>query len=249
MKKWILNNKEDDQLTTSLHQQLKIPMVIAKLLVQRGVSSFEEAKRFFRPSNEDFIDPFQMLGMEKAVERIVWSIEKNEHILVYGDYDVDGTCSVTLMYLFLKELGAKVSYYQPDRYKEGYGISMEGVENAKKNNVGLIISLDCGVKAIDQSKKMATYNIDLIICDHHLPDKELPVCVALLNPKQENCNYPFKDLCGCGVGFKLLQAICLQTGHEPELAYQYLDTNEQANVSPNIVRVNDNNQIIEILNG
>ena len=223
MKKWILNNKVDDQLATSLHQQLKIPMVISKLLVQRGVSSFEEAKRFFRPTNEDFIDPFQMLGMEKAVERIVWAIEKNEHILVYGDYDVDGTCSVTLMYLFLKELGAKVAYYQPDRYKEGYGISMKGVENAKKNNVGLIISLDCGVKAIEQSKKMAAYNIDLIICDHHLPDTELPVCVALLNPKQENCNYPFKDLCGCGVGFKLLQAICLQTGHEPELAYQYLD--------------------------
>ena len=223
MKKWVLNNALDDQLAESLQQQLKIPMIIAKLLVQRGVSNYDEAKKFFRPSNEDFIDPFLMLGMEKAVDRVIWAIDKNEHILVYGDYDVDGTCSVTLMYLFLKELGAKVSYYQPDRYKEGYGISMQGIEQAKEKNIGLIISLDCGVKAIEQAKQMAAYNIDFIVCDHHLPEKELPACIAMLNPKQENCHYPFKDLCGCGIGFKLAQALCIQTGHEQELAYQYLD--------------------------
>ena len=223
MKKWILNNEVDVHLTESLQKQLNIPIVIAKLLVQRGVSNYEEAKIFFRPTESDFIDPFLMLGMEMAAERIIRAIDKNEHILVYGDYDVDGSCSVTLMYLFLKELGAKVTYYQPDRYKEGYGISMEGVEKAKNNNVSLMISLDCGVKAIEQAKQMAAYNIDLIICDHHLPDKILPECVAMLNPKQKECNYPFKDLCGCGVGFKLIHAVCLHSGHEPELAYQYLD--------------------------
>ncbi len=223
MKKWIHNNELDFDLAESLKKQLNVPLVIAKLLVQRGVSDFEQARRFFRPSYSDFIDPFLMLGMKKTVGRIVRAIEKNEHILVYGDYDVDGTCSVTLMYLFLKELGANVTYYQPDRYKEGYGISMVGVEKAKQSNVSLIISLDCGVKAIEQAKQLASYNIDLIICDHHLTGKELPICVAMLNPKQDNCDYPFKDLCGCGIGFKLIHAICVDTGHEPELAYQYLD--------------------------
>ena len=132
MNKWVLNNEIDDQLSVTLQQQLNIPLVIAKLLVQRGVSDYNEAKKFFRPTVADFIDPFLMLGMDKAVGRIIWAIDKNEQILVYGDYDVDGTCSVTLMYLFLKELGAKVSYYQPDRYKEGYGISMRGIDQAKK---------------------------------------------------------------------------------------------------------------------
>ena len=246
MNKWVLNNEIDDQLSVALQQQLNIPMVIAKLLVKRGVRDYNEAKKFFRPTVADFIDPFLMLGMDKAVDRIIWAIDKNEHILVYGDYDVDGTCSVTLMYLFLKELGAKVSYYQPDRYKEGYGISMRGIDQAKKKNIGLIISLDCGVKAIEQAKKMAEYKIDLIVCDHHLPEKELPVCVAMLNPKQENCHYPFKDLCGCGIGFKLAQAVCVQTGHEPELAYQYLDLAAIASAADIVPLLGENRLITKL---
>ena len=184
MKKWELNN-EISPLAPILEEELKIPQVFANILVQRGITNFEEAKQFFRPSFSDLLDPFSMLNMKKAVDRIIQAKIQNEKVLVYGDYDVDGTCSVALMYLFLKEIKIDVCFYQPDRYKEGYGISMQSVEWAKKNNIDLVIALDCGVKAIEQANQFKKYSIDLIICDHHLPGNILPFSVAMLTQNRK----------------------------------------------------------------
>lgn len=193
-------------LVSSLKEALNVPEIIAQLLVQKNITTFEEAKNFFRPELSDLHDPFLMKGMEKAVVRIQSAISKGEQILVYGDYDVDGTSAVALMYSFLKELTEYVIYYQPDRYKEGYGISIDGIHFAKENGVGLLIALDCGIKAVDQIDLANSFKIDSIICDHHTPGEVLPNALAILNPKQSECSYPYKELCGCGIGFKLTQA-------------------------------------------
>tara|TARA_B110000438_G_scaffold302422_1_gene360053 strand:- start:247 stop:1965 length:1719 start_codon:yes stop_codon:yes gene_type:complete len=245
MKKWEINNVVSP-LTPILEKELKIPQLFANILAQRGVSNFEEAKQFFRPSVLDFIDPFLMLNMEKAVARIILAKGNNEKILVYGDYDVDGTCSVALMYLFLKQLGVDVCHYQPDRYKEGYGISMQGVIWAKKNNINLVIALDCGVKAIEPSKQLKKDGIDLIICDHHLPGNKLPFSVAMLNPKQGNCPYPFKDLCGCGIGFKLIQATAKKLSIKDEVVFSYLDLVAIATAADIVPMVGENRVLVKL---
>ena len=245
MKKWVLNNSLYPEAEI-LQKELKVPLVFANLLAQRGMSNFQEAKKFFRPSKDDFIDPFLMLNMNKAVDRIILSIERNEKVLVYGDYDVDGTCSVTLMYLFLKQIGIDVSYYQPDRYKEGYGISMLGVDFAIENDVDLIVALDCGVKAIDQAIKLKDNGVDLIICDHHLPATELPVCVAMLNPKQANCSYPFKELCGCAIGFKLIQGLASTLSLDQEMVDVYLDLVAIATAADIVPMVEENRVFVKL---
>ena len=245
MKKWELN-KEISPLTPILEKELKIPPLFASILAQRGISNFEEAKQFFRPSASDFIDPFLMLNMENAVASIILAKKNNEKILVYGDYDVDGTCSVALMYLFLKQLGVDVFHYQPDRYKEGYGISMQSVKWAKKNNINLVIALDCGVKAIEQSKQFKKDRIDLIICDHHLPGNKLPFSIAMLNPKQENCPYPFKDLCGCGIGFKLIQATAQKLSIKDEVVLSYLDLVAIATAADIVPMVGENRVLVKL---
>jgi single-stranded-DNA-specific exonuclease len=190
---------------TELHQQLKIHPIFCQLLVQRGINNFESAKKFFRPQLSHLHDPFLMKGMEKAIQRIGQAIIKKEKILVYGDYDVDGTTSVALIYRFFAKYHAHLDTYLPDRYKEGYGISIKGIEYAATNQCTLIIALDCGIKAHEAIQFANQKNIDVIVCDHHLPSNELPEAYAILNPKQADCNYPYKELSGCAIGFKLIE--------------------------------------------
>lgn len=204
-KRWVLKFT-DVQKAEELQQALRIHPVLCRLLVQRGVDSFDKAKMFFRPELQHLHNPFLMKDMQKAVTRIERAINQNERILIYGDYDVDGTTAVSLMYTFLKKFYPNIDFYIPDRYKEGYGISFKGVDYAKQNNCTLVIALDCGIKANDKIEYANSLGIDFIICDHHLPGEKVPEAFAVLDPHQSDCNYPCKDLSGCGIGFKLAQA-------------------------------------------
>ncbi len=221
--RWTLKPKPDPVKTQSLQQELKVDNITAALLVQRGIESYEQARLFFRPDLEDLHDPFLMKDMDKAVERIERAVSQQENILIYGDYDVDGTTAVAMLSSFLEGLHESVTTYIPDRYEEGYGISLKGIDYADDNGIGLIIALDCGIKAVNQVAYAKSKEIDFIICDHHRPGNELPDAVAILNPKQEECEYPYEELCGCGVGFKLMQAIVEKRGHDIEEIKGYLD--------------------------
>lgn len=200
--------KADSSLVKDLAQQLNVSEIIAYLLVLRGVTTFQDAKLFFRPEIEHLHNPFLMKNMQQAVARIKDAIAENQKILVYGDYDVDGTTSVAMMYSFLKKFNQNIEYYIPCRYEEGYGISLKGIDYAKDNNFALIIALDCGIRAVNQVDYANEKKIDFIICDHHTPGEKIPNAIAVLNPKQSDCDYPFKELSGCGVGFKFIQAYC-----------------------------------------
>ena len=200
--------KADSSLVKDLAQQLNVSEIIAYLLVLRGVTTFQDAKLFFRPEIEHLHNPFLMKNMQQAVARIKDAIAENQKILVYGDYDVDGTTSVAMMYSFLKKFNQNIEYYIPCRYEEGYGISLKGIDYAKDNNFALIIALDCGIRAVNQVDYEKKKKIDFIICDHHTPGEKIPNAIAVLNPKQSDCDYPFKELSGCGVGFKFIQAYC-----------------------------------------
>lgn len=208
--KWNIACKADAEKVSALALALGIDKVLAELLVQRGIESFEQARAFFRPSLEDLHDPFLMKDMDKAVQRLHKAIVEGEKILVYGDYDVDGTTAVSLVFSFIKRYTSSVDFYIPDRYDEGYGLSLKGIQTAVDGGYSLIVTLDCGIKAIEKVKIASEKGIDVIICDHHLPEEELPKAIAVLDPKREDDNYPFDDLCGCGVGFKLVQAYALQ---------------------------------------
>ena len=211
-KKWILKNVADEETVTRLSSELGIDPVLTRLLVQRGVGTFQEARAFFRPSLDNLYDPFLMKDMDKAVARVESAVSSGEKILVYGDYDVDGTTAVSLVYSFLRRLTVNVDFYVPDRYEEGYGVSYKGIDWAADNGFGLIITLDCGIKANDKVSYAAEKGIDVIVCDHHLPENDLPPAVAVLDPKRADCSYPFDDLSGCGVGFKLVQAYSQKNG-------------------------------------
>jgi len=205
-KRWTLKSLPDTDIVTSLQDNLGVSEVIATLLAQRSVTDFEQAKIFFRPELSHLHDPFLMMDMDKAVQRLSNAIEQQEKILVYGDYDVDGTTAVSLMYLFLTKFTNKVAYYIPDRYNEGYGVSYKGIEYAQSNGFTLVLCLDCGIKAIEKVAYAKSIGIDFIICDHHRPGASIPNAVAVLDPKRDDCHYPFDELSGCGVGFKLIQA-------------------------------------------
>ena len=207
-KQWNLKPKGKKQLVTELQEGLGVAKIVAELLAQRGITNFETAKTFFRPDISHLHDPFLMKDMGSAVARLSTAIHQSENILVYGDYDVDGTTAVSLMYSFIKSIHDKVEYYIPDRYTEGYGVSFQGVDYAANNQFSLIIALDCGIKAIDKVDYAREKGIDFIICDHHRPGDSVPNATAILDPKQSDCLYPYKDLSGCGVGFKLVQAYC-----------------------------------------
>jgi single-stranded-DNA-specific exonuclease len=207
MKRWSLLNLPDKRTVQELADAIQVSVPLATLLVQRGVTTFDSAKGFFRPSLDMLHDPFLMKDMHKAVSRISRAIQQNESIMIFGDYDVDGTTSVAMVYDYLRQYHHHLHFYVPDRYSEGYGISKKGIDTAKDLGVTLMISLDCGIKSVDLIAYAQTLNIDFIICDHHLPDEELPPAVAILDPKQPDCEYPYKELSGCGVGFKLLQAL------------------------------------------
>lgn len=206
--KWIIKTLDEQQIEikNALAAALNISPILAQLLVQRGICTFEDARNFFRPDFANLHDPFLMADMDKAVNRLTDAIQDNEKILIYGDYDVDGTTSVSLVYKFIKKFYSNVDFYIPDRYNEGYGISIQGIDFAHKNGIKLIIALDCGIKAVEKIRYANELGIDFIICDHHTPDVELPKAVAVLDPKRPDCPYPYKHLSGCGVGFKLLQA-------------------------------------------
>lgn len=207
--RWNKLPEPSSSIVDVLQSQLGIQEALCKILARRGTHTFEQAKNWFRPTLSDLHDPFLMLNMRKAVDRINQAIQKKERILIYGDYDVDGTTAVSLLYSFLHSHYDQIDTYIPDRYKEGYGVSLAGIDYAEDNGLGLIIALDCGVKAIEQVDYALKKGIDFIICDHHRPGVNLPMAAAILDPKQENCNYPFDELSGCGVGFKLVQALCV----------------------------------------
>ena len=221
--RWTLKPKLDSKQIANLATELGVDKAIAELLLQRGIEDFDAAKMFFRPSWSDLHDPFLMKDMDKAVVRIKDAIKNNEQILVFGDYDVDGTSSVALMASYLETKSTQISTYIPDRYEEGYGVSYKGIDFASDNDFTLIIALDCGVKAIDKVAYAKKKGIDFIICDHHRPGKTLPSAVAILDPKRSDCTYPFKELCGCGVGFKLIQALASKDGVAVESLVGYLD--------------------------
>lgn len=242
-KRWVIKKSGDAATVKSLAEQLGIDAILAGLLVQRGITNFEEAKKFFRPDLEELHDPFLMKDMDKAVKRIEQALEKNEKILVYGDYDVDGTTAVALVYTFLKSRHEHVAYYIPDRYAEGYGISFEGIDFAEKNNFSLIIALDCGIKANDKIEYANLKNIDFIICDHHRPGNELPKALAVLDPKRNDCMYPFKELSGCGVGFKLVQAYTQKNNIPFSELEQYLDLTV-ISIASDLVPINGENRIL-----
>ncbi|HEX2869294.1 MAG TPA: single-stranded-DNA-specific exonuclease RecJ [Ignavibacteriales bacterium] len=221
-KRWKLREKSDENIVKSLADSLNVSPVLSNLLVQRKITNFHLAKSFFRPSIEDLHDPFLMKGMEEASFRLIKAITSNELITVHGDYDVDGTCSAALMYLFLKELGARAEIYIPNRLTEGYGISKAGIETIKSRGTSLVIAVDCGITAVEETALAKSLGMDMIICDHHQPGNSIPEAYAVLDPIRPGCNYPFKFLSGAGVAFKLAQAVSERIGKR-ELPLKYLD--------------------------
>lgn len=220
---WNIKDTPPQETIAHLIDCLGVDAVVAQLLAQRGITTFEEAKAFFRPHIGQLHDPFLMKGMDKAVARLQQAIDQKEAVMVYGDYDVDGTTSVSLLTHFLRSQDLDVTPYIPDRYAEGYGLSKKGIDTARAANIKFMIALDCGVKAIEQVAYAKTLGIELIICDHHTPGDVLPDALAVLDPKQSDCAYPFKELCGCGVGFKLMQGLLQQQGKEVNEIIAYLD--------------------------
>lgn len=241
--RWTLKPKPEANKLAHLKEALQVNNVVATLLLQRGIETYNEAKTFFRPSLNDLHDPFLMKDMDKAVSRVEKAFLQNENILVFGDYDVDGTSSVALMSSYLKTRTKNVATYIPDRYAEGYGVSHQGIDFAHDNDFSLIIALDCGVKAIEKVAYAKERNIDFIICDHHRPGKELPNAVAILDPKREDCEYPYKELCGCGVGFKLIQALASKEGKPVEELAEYLDLVATA-IGADIVPITGENRVL-----
>ncbi|EOZ95959.1 Single-stranded-DNA-specific exonuclease RecJ [Indibacter alkaliphilus LW1] len=240
--KWMIREKADSEAVKTLSKEINVNSILANMLVNRDVDTFQKAKDFFRPDLDKLHDPMLMQDMDKAVERLERSIENNEKILVYGDYDVDGTTSVAMMYGYLSQIYDKVDFYIPDRYKEGYGISEKGVRFAAENGYSLIVSLDCGIKAIEKVKLGKELGVDFIICDHHTPGEELPPAVAILDPKRKDCKYPYKELSGCGVGFKLVQAMAAKRGEDSSKVMGYLDL-LAISIAADIVPITGENRI------
>ena len=240
---WVQINTPNQNEIDSLAKELSVDLLISKILIQRGVNTFNKAKKFFRPNLNDLYDPFLMKDMNIAVDRIQKAISKKEKILVYGDYDVDGVTSVALVYSYLIKNYPNIIKYIPDRYKEGYGISLEGIDYARSEKVKLIISLDCGITAFDKIDYANELEIDFIICDHHIPLEKIPNAVAVLDPKRKDCNYPFKELCGCGIGFKLIQALNIVNNRPFDDLKLYLDLVSIA-IAADIVPLIDENRIL-----
>ena len=241
--RWTLKPSVDEHKVQHLVDALAVDRSIAHLLVQRGIETFEEAKAFFRPKIEDLHNPFLMKDMDKAVERIERALATNERILVYGDYDVDGTTSVALMATYLETKTDQIATYIPDRFEEGYGVSYKGIDYAIDNDFTLIVALDCGVKAVDKVQYAKDKGVDFIICDHHRPGDKLPQAVAVLDPKRADCTYPFKELCGCGVGFKLIHALGHNQGESLKDFLPYLDLVATA-IGADIVPIVGENRIL-----
>lgn len=242
-KLWKIHNGINPGVSRELQEKLNVDRIIAHLLNLRRIFNYDEAKTFFRPDLKHLHDPFLMKGMRAAIERINQAIQNNEKVLVFGDYDVDGTTAVSLVYSFFKQHIQSIAYYIPDRYKEGYGISFKSIDYAAENNFTLIISLDCGIKAIDKIDYANKKNIDFIICDHHLPGPELPKAVAILDQKQADCQYPYKELSGAGIGFKLIQAFSIENNLPAAFCYSYLDL-VATSIAADIVPITGENRVM-----
>ena len=242
-KRWTPKIEPDKNVVEELSKAININKVLSGILVQRGISNFEEAKKFFRPQITDLHSPFLMKGMHEAVERIEFAIQNNQKILIYGDYDVDGTTAVSTVYAFFKSRYDKLDFYIPDRYTEGYGISFMSIDWACNNNFSLIIALDCGIKSVDKISYANGKGVDFIICDHHLPGDEIPAAVAVLNPKQKDCSYPFKELSGCGIGYKLIQAFAEAHKINSGEVERFLDL-AAVSVASDLVPILDENRVL-----
>jgi single-stranded-DNA-specific exonuclease len=243
-KRWKIKEITDDYAVKSLADSLNFSEVLARLLIHRDIKNFSQSKSFFRPAIESLYDPFLMDGMEVATTRVIKALTENQPICIYGDYDVDGTCSTALLYMFLKELGANVEYYIPKRLTEGYGLSQSGIDYVKSRNVSLLISVDCGITAVEETNYANELGIDLIICDHHQPKEQIPKAFAVLDPLKPNCNYPFKYLSGAGVAFKLAQGVSERIGKR-ELPMQYLDLVALAGAADIVPLVDENRVLVK----
>jgi single-stranded-DNA-specific exonuclease len=242
-KRWVEREIENLEAIAELQESLGIDRVLANLLVKRGITDYEKARNFFRPDLNNLHDPYLMQGMAIAVSRINQAITSGEKILIYGDYDVDGTTSVALTFSFFKKLHSEIDFYIPDRYREGYGISTQGIDYAFENGFSLIIALDCGIKSVDKIDYAIERGIDFIICDHHLPGDLLPAAIAVLDPKRSDCTYPYKELSGCGIGFKLIQAYALKYDIPFEQVSSYLDL-VAVSIASDIVPITGENRIL-----
>ena len=242
-KKWIVKEQGNPAAVRALSAELGIDQVLANLLVQRNITTAERAREFFKPDLSKLHDPFLMKDMDKAVERLEKAISNEEKVLIYGDYDVDGTTAVALMYTFIRNFNPNVEYYIPDRYDEGYGISYKGIDWGHENGYTLIIALDCGIKAVEKVAYAKGLGMDMIICDHHLPDEELPPAVAILDPKRQDCSYPFDDLSGCGVGFKLIQAYAMRKSIPFAWVESFLDL-VAVSIAADLVSMTGENRIL-----
>ncbi|MBD1427134.1 single-stranded-DNA-specific exonuclease RecJ [Sphingobacterium arenae] len=242
-KRWVVKPKNDVQKTNKLREELGINAVITELLLNRDIQTYQQAKIFFRPSLDLLHDAFLMKDMDKAISRIEKAIGNKEKILIYGDYDVDGTTAVSVVYSFFRDFHSGLEFYIPDRYLEGYGVSFQGIDYASENGFSLIIALDCGIKAIEKVNYARAKGIDFIIGDHHLPGKEIPDAIAVLDPKRNDCPYPYKELSGCGIGFKIIQAFVQKNNMDVQLAYQYLDL-VAVSIASDIVPITGENRIL-----
>ena len=240
---WKIKEQPGKEILEELHSKLNIPKFICTLLLQRNIDSLKLARAYFRPNLDELHDPFLMKDMDKTVDRLTRAIESNEKIMILGDYDVDGTTSVSMLYNYFKKKALDPIFYIPDRYKEGYGVSDESIDFAEENNVSLLITIDCGIKANDKIESANTRGIDVIICDHHIPDDNIPKAYSIINPNQNKCDYPFKGLCGCGIGFKLISAIEKKTGGNEDVN-QYLDLVAIATIADQMPMINENRAIV-----
>jgi single-stranded-DNA-specific exonuclease len=243
--RWTITPPRDPALVASLTAEMNVPETITRILVNRGIDSYDRAREFFRPALADLHDPFLMDGMEKAVERVLAALTAGEKFLIFGDYDVDGTNSAAMMVLFLRELGADAMFHIPDRVKEGYGLSQFGIDRGAGHGATVLISIDCGITAVDQVEYARTRGMEVIICDHHEPAETLPDALAVLDPLKPGCGYPFKNLCGCGVGFKLIQGIAFRLGRL-ESAFRYLDFATLATTADIVPLIGENRVITKI---
>jgi len=242
-KRWVLKPQGDKDLVRHLSKVLNINEKLANLLAQRGINSYDQAKAYFRPQLEHLHNPFLMKDMHLAVERIEQAIKKKEKILIYGDYDVDGTTAVSLVFTFFNKIHPEIDFYIPDRYSEGYGISFKGIDFAAEKGYNLVIALDCGIKAVEKVEYAKKKNVDFIICDHHRPGDELPAACAILDPKREDCNYPYKELSGCGIGFKLIQAFAYNNDIPFSSLEEYLDL-VVVSIASDIVPITGENRVL-----
>jgi len=245
-KKWMVKPAPASEAVQRLTDALGVDRILAVLLAQRGIADFDSAKAFFRPAYEHLHSPFLMKDMQRAVDRIGYAVRNREKIMVYGDYDVDGTTSVAMVYSFLKKIYPHIDYYIPDRDTEGYGVSYKGIDTAAAGDFKLIISLDCGIKSVEKIRHANEKDIDFIVCDHHYPGTELPAAFAILNPKRADCNYPYKELSGCGVGFKMLQAFAQTNGIPEEEVYEYIDL-VAVSIASDIVPMDGENRVLAAL--